>query len=79
MKREPRPKECCSTYLAGKNVSKSRKGVIQSLVINRFIKVFDEDVAHTTLPQGGVTLRPHDAERSAFDHIKVHGVQGSLS
>lgn len=71
--------ECCPTYLAGEDVSKRREGVIEGLVINRLIQVLNEDVAHTTLPQGRVTLRPHDAERPAFDHIEVHGVQGSLS
>lgn len=71
--------ECSPTYLAGQDVSKCRKGVIESLVINGLIQVLDEDVAHSTLPQGGVPLRPHDAERPAFDHIEVHGVQGSLS
>lgn len=65
-------------YLAGKNVSKCRECVIEGLVINGLVQVLDEDVSHSTLPQGGITLRPHDAEGSAFDHIEVHGVQGSL-
>ncbi len=71
--------ECCSAYLAGKDVPKGREGVIESLVINGLIQVLDEDVTHSTLPQGRVTLRPHDAERPTFDYIEVHGIQGSLS
>lgn len=69
---------CCPTYLARQDVSKSRECVIEGLVIDRLIQVLDEDVAHSTLSQGRVTLRPHDAERPALDHIEVHGVQSSL-
>lgn len=46
---KPNAYKCCSTYLAGKNVSKSREGVIESLVVNGLIQVLDEDVANTTL------------------------------
>lgn len=51
----------CATYLARKNVSKSREGVIEGLVVNGLIQVLNEDVAHSTLSEGRVTLRPHDA------------------
>ena len=40
-----------STYLAGKDVSECRKGVIEGLVINGLVQVLDEDVTHSTLPQ----------------------------
>lgn len=66
-------------YLAGKDVSERREGVVESLVVDGLVQVLDEDVSHPTFPQWGVTLRPHDAEGSAFDHIKIHGVQGSFS
>lgn len=45
----PNANKSCSTYLAGKNVSKGRECVIESLVVNRLIQVLDEDVANTTL------------------------------
>lgn len=66
-------------YLAGEDVSECGECIVQGLVINRLVQVLDEDVAHSTLPQWGVTLRPHDAKRPTLDHVKVHRVQGSLS
>lgn len=67
-----------ATYLAGQNIAKGREGVIQCLVVNRLIHVLDEDVSHTRLPQSWVTLRPHYSDRTAFDNIKVHCIQGTL-
>lgn len=46
---KPRPNKNCSMYLAGKNVSKSREGVIEGLVVNGLVQVLDEDVTNTTL------------------------------
>lgn len=77
-RKKNRENGCGPAYLARKNVSKGGEGVVESLVVNGLIKVLDEDVPNSALPQGRVTLRPHDAERPAFDHVKVHGVQGSL-
>lgn len=43
-------------YLAGENVAKGREGVVQSFVVDGLVKVLDEHVAHTGLPEGGVPL-----------------------
>ena len=67
------------SYLAGQDVAKSRECVVKGLVVNRLVQVFDEDVANSTLPQRRVALRPHDADRPALDHVKVHRVQSTLS
>lgn len=70
---------CCRPYLAGQDVSKGRECVIESLIINRLVQILDKDVANAALSEGRVTLRPHDTKRSAFNHVEVHRVQGSLS
>lgn len=72
-------KASLSFYLAREDVSERREGVIEGLVVNGLVQVLDEDVAHPTLPQGRVTLRPHDTQRSPFDDVEVHGVQGTFS
>lgn len=66
-------------YLAGEDVAKSGESVVQGLVVNRLVEVLDEHVAHSRLPEGGVSLGPHDADRLPFHHVEVHGVQCSLS
>lgn len=66
-------------YLAGEDVAKGREGVVQGFVVNGLVKVLDEHVAHSRLPEGGVSLGPHDSDWLPFDHVKVHRVQGSLS
>lgn len=65
-------------YLAWQDVSKRRESVVQSLVIDGFVKVFDEDVSHAALSQWRITLWPHDAHRPPLDYVKVHGVQCTL-
>lgn len=69
----------CRPYLAGQDVSEGRECVVEGLVINGLVQILDKDVANAALSEGRVTLRPHDAERSAFNHVEVHRVQGSLS
>lgn len=66
-------------YLAGEDVAKSGESVVQGFVVNGLVKVLDEHVTHSRLPEGGVSLGPHDSDWLPFDHVKVHGVQGSLS
>lgn len=65
--------------LAGQDVPERREGVVESLVINGLVEVLNEDVPDPTLPQRRVSLRPHDTNRTSLNHIKVHGVQSSLS
>lgn len=70
---------CCRPYLARQDVSEGRECVVESLVINGLVQILDKDVANAALSEGRVTLRPHDTQRSAFNHVEVHRVQGSLS
>lgn len=66
------------SYLAGEDVAKRRESVVQRFVVDGLVEVLDEHVANSGLPEGGVSLGPHDPDRLPFDHVKVHGVQGSL-
>lgn len=68
----------CRPYLAGQDVSKSRECVIEGFVVNGLIEILDKNVANAALSEWRVTLRPHDSKRSAFNHVEVHRVQGSL-
>ena len=69
----------CSLYLARQNVAKSWESVIKSFVVNALVQVFDEHVSNSRFSQRGITLRPHDPDRTTLDGIKVHGVHGTLS
>lgn len=66
-------------YLAGEDVAEGGEGVVQGLVVDGLVEVLDEHVAHAGLPEGGVSLGPHDADGLSFHHVEVHGIQGSLS
>jgi hypothetical protein len=55
------------------------KGVVESLVVDRFVKVFNEDVSLTSLSQSRVSLRPHDSARLGLDQRVVEVVEGSFS
>lgn len=48
------------------------------LVVDGFIEVLDEDVAHPGAAEGRVTLGPHDAARLVLYGREVHRVQGTL-
>lgn len=63
-----------TSHLAGQNIPKRWECVIKCLVINGFVQVLNEDIPNPWLPQGGVPLRPHDANGFSFDHIKIHGI-----
>ena len=67
-----------NSNLAGEDVAEGRESVVQRLVVDGLVQVLDEHVAHSGLPEGGVSLGPHDSDWFAFDHVEVHGVQGSL-
>lgn len=69
----------CQLYLAGEDVAKGREGVIQGFVVNGLVEVLDKNIAHTRLPEGGISLGPHDSDWLSFHHIKIHGVQSSFS
>lgn len=38
-------------YLARQDVAKRREGVVKSLVVDGLVKILNEDVSHTALPQ----------------------------
>mmetsp|Transcript_14923 Transcript_14923/g.37601 ORF Transcript_14923/g.37601 Transcript_14923/m.37601 type:complete len:216 (+) Transcript_14923:1557-2204(+) len=64
--------------LAGKNVSKQRKGIVQLFVVNRLVEVLDKDVSDTRTTKRGITLAPHDTAGFVLDHGKVHGIESTL-
>lgn len=69
----------CRLYLAGEDVAKGREGVVQGFVVNGLVEVLDKNIAHARLPEGGISLGPHDSDWLPFHHVKIHGVQGSFS
>ena len=64
----------CGTHLARQDVSKGRESVVQSLVVNGLVQVFDEDVSHARATKSRVSLRPHDATGRTLDRVKVESV-----
>lgn len=67
------------TDLARENLSKRDESVVESLVVDRLVEVFDEDVSLTRLSEGRISLRPHDSARSSLDQRVVEVLHGSLS
>jgi hypothetical protein len=65
--------------LAGQDVTKCSKGVVESLVINSSVEVLNEDVALTSLAESRVTLGPHDAARLSLDQGVVELLKGTLT
>eukprot|EP00054_Salpingoeca_dolichothecata_P013759 m.76961 g.76961 ORF g.76961 m.76961 type:complete len:670 (-) comp20641_c0_seq1:217-2226(-) len=68
-----------SDNLAGQNVAKGAEDIVQGLVVNALVQVFDEDVTDTRLAHGGIALGPHDAARTTLDGIVVQRVETALS
>lgn len=64
--------------LAGKDVTKEREGVVQGTVVDGLVEVLDEKVAGGSLAEGRITLRPHDAARSALDSGVIQRIESSL-
>lgn len=52
---------------------------MESLVVNALVEVLDEDVSLASLPQGGVTLRPHDSARLTLDERVVEVLESPLA
>lgn len=46
--------------------------------VNLLGQVLDEDVADSGFALGGVTMLPHDADRTATDRLVVDRVKGTL-
>ena len=66
------------THLAGQDGTESGKGVMKSLVINRLLKVLDEQVSNAALTLSGVAMAPHDADGLAIDLGVVEGLQRAV-
>lgn len=64
---------------AGQDVAKGTEGVVQSLVVDALVQILDEDISHTGLAEGWITVRPHDAQRLAIQRCVVQLLQSSLS
>jgi len=67
------------TDFAREDLTESGKGVVESLVVDRFVKVLDEDVSLTSLSQSRVSLRPHDSAGLVLDQRVVEVLEGLLS
>mmetsp|Transcript_15445 Transcript_15445/g.31575 ORF Transcript_15445/g.31575 Transcript_15445/m.31575 type:complete len:358 (+) Transcript_15445:1029-2102(+) len=65
--------------LAAENIPKQREGVIELLVINRFVQILDKDVSDPRAADGRIPLAPHDAARTILDGGEVHGIKGAFS
>ena len=64
--------------LAGENIPEGRESIVHGFVVDTLVQVLDENVANSRSPQGGITLAPHDSDRATFQHIEIHGVEGTL-
>jgi hypothetical protein len=67
------------TDFAREDLTESGKGVVESLVVDRFVKVLDKDVSLTSLSQSRVSLRPHDSAGLVLDQRVVEVIEGLFS
>ena len=67
------------TDFTREDFTKGGKGVVESLVVDRFVKVLDEDVSLTSLSQSRVSLRPHDSAGLSLDQRVVEVLESLLS
>jgi hypothetical protein len=65
--------------LARQDVTESREGIVESLVVDGHIQVLDKDVAGSSLAERGITLRPHDTARLTLDQSIVEGFQSTFA
>lgn len=66
-------------YLAGEDVAKVGKGVVEGLAVDRLLEVLDEDVAVAGAAQRRVAVRPHEAHGAALERLKVQLINGAAS
>jgi hypothetical protein len=57
---------------------KLASSIVKSLVIDGFVQILDENVSVSSSSQAWISLRPHDAERSSFDFMKVEKIKSSF-
>jgi hypothetical protein len=67
------------TDLAGENVTKGSKGVVEGLVVNALVEVLDEDVSLSSLSESRVSLTPHDSAWPVLDQGVVEVLESSLA
>lgn len=67
------------SYLTGQDVPEGWEGIIQGLVINGLVQIFDEDISNAWLAERRVSLWPHDPDGLPLHHVEVHRVKSSLS
>ena len=65
--------------LAAEDVSEGGERVVHGLVVDATVQVLDEDVADPGATEAGISLAPHDTDRTALEHVEVHGVQSAFS
>jgi hypothetical protein len=65
--------------LAGEDVTKRGKGVVEGLVVNRLIEVLDENITLRALPQRRVPLSLHDTTSASLDQRVVQRVESTFT
>ena len=68
-----------SNNLARQDVTESAESVVQSLVVESFVQVLDEDVGSSRLSDAWVTVRPHNTARTSLNQIVVKSINCTLS
>jgi len=64
---------------AGQNTAKVTEGVVQGLIVDSLVQIFDENIALSGLAEAGVSVRPHYPARPALNWGIIKGVQSTLS
>mmetsp|Transcript_8527 Transcript_8527/g.12160 ORF Transcript_8527/g.12160 Transcript_8527/m.12160 type:complete len:356 (-) Transcript_8527:151-1218(-) len=64
--------------LAGKNISKQRKGIVELLVVNALIEILDKDISNSRATEGGIPLTPHDTTGLSLNIGEIHRVECTL-
>lgn len=66
-------------HLTRQDIAEAVERVVQSLVVNGLIKVFDKEVSYTALAMSGISMTPHNANGLAIDLSVVQSLQSSIS
>jgi hypothetical protein len=68
-----------NSNLTGQDVTESREGIMEGLVIDRGVEVLDENVTRTGLTKRRIALRPHDTTRLTLDQGVVEAFQSTFT
>ena len=66
-------------HFAAEDVSKSREGVVQGLVVDLLFQIFHENVSQTRFSETWIALTPHASNWTAFHDVIIQEVQCGLS